>query len=85
MLEELELLDLVGKMINGPQELVTEDSKERLLLQWVQRHVDAIADENGGRVDDDELDRRIKADLMRHPILAVLIEDADAQAPAITG
>ena len=75
MLEELELLDLVGKMITGPKELVTEDSKERLLLQWVQRHADAIADENGGRVDDDELDRRIKADLMRHPILAVLIED----------
>jgi len=75
MLEELELLDLVGKMITGPQELVTEDSKERLLLRWVQRHADAMADENGGTVDDDELDRRIKADLMRHPILAVLIED----------
>jgi hypothetical protein len=75
MLEELELLDLVGKMINGPKELVTEDSKERLLLHWVQRHADAIADENNGWVDDDELDRRIKADLMRHPILAVLIED----------
>lgn len=41
----------------------------RKRVQWVQRHANALAAENGGKVDVEELDRRLKADLEAHPEL----------------
>ena len=38
-------------------------------LQWVQRHANALADENGGKFDVEDLDARLSADLKAHPEL----------------
>lgn len=43
--------------------------QELKALQWVQSHANALAAENGGKVDVNDLDARLAADLKAHPEL----------------
>lgn len=47
----------------------TRKRQERARLRWVQRHANALAAEHGGKLDVDELDRRLRADMDAHPEL----------------